>query len=88
MDGETPSSAAEKGVGVAFEDFVGYEGGRRGGVVAVVVVVEGCEMLEFAEGLGEDESGESCSYDEDVDVFLFFLRLLRCWGTHGVVGEE
>jgi len=45
-------------------------------------------MLEFAKGLGEDESGESCSYDEDVDVFLFFLRLLRCWGTHGVVGEE
>lgn len=85
MDGETPSSAAEEGAGVAFEDFVGYEGGRWGGVV---VAVEGCEMLEFAKGLGEDESGESCSYDEDVDVFLFFLRLLRCWGTHGVVGEE
>lgn len=83
MDGETPSSAAEEGAGVAFEDFVGYEGGRRGGGV-----VEGCEMLEFAKGLGEDEAGESCSYDEDVDVFLFFLRLLRCWGTHGVVGEE
>lgn len=83
MDGETPSSAAEKRAGVAFEDFVGYEGGRWGGVV-----VEGCEMLEFAKGLGEDEAGESCSYDEDVDVFLFFLRLLRCWGTHGVVGEE
>lgn len=83
MDGETPSSAAEKGAGVAFEDFVGYEGGRRGGVV-----VKGCEMLEFAEGLGEDESGESCSYDEDVDVFLFFLGLLLCWSTHGVVGDE
>lgn len=87
MDGETPSSAAEEGAGVAFEDFVGYEGGRWGGVV-VVVAVEGCEMLEFAKGLGEDEAGESCSYDEDVDVFLFFLWLLRCWGTHGVVGEE
>lgn len=87
MDGETPSSAAEEGAGVAFEDFVGYKGGRRGGGVGVVAV-EGCEMLEFAKGLGEDESGESCSYDEDVDVFLFFLRLLRCWGTHGVVGEE
>lgn len=87
MDGETPSSAAEKGAGVAFEDFVGYEGGRRGGGV-VGVAVEGCEMLEFAKGLGEDEAGESCSYDEDVDVFLFFLRLLLCWSTHGVVGEE
>lgn len=84
MDGETPSSATEEGAGVAFEDFVGYEGGRRGGVVGV----EGCEMLEFAKGLGEDEAGESCSYDEDVDVFLFFLRLLLCWDTHGVVGEE
>lgn len=85
MDGETPSSAAEKCAGVAFEDFVGYEGGRWGGGV-----VEGCEMLEFAKGLGEDEAGESCSYDEDVDVFLFFLLLLLllCWGTHGVVGEE
>lgn len=82
MDGETPSSTAEKGAGVAFEDFVGYKGRRGGGVV------EGCEMLEFAKGLGEDEAGESCSYDEDVDVFLFFLRLLRCWDTHGVVGEE
>lgn len=88
MDGETPSSAAEKGAGVAFEDFVGYEGGRRGGGGVVVVAVEGCEMLEFAKGLGENEAGESCSYDEDVDVFLFFLRLLLCWGTHGVVGEE
>lgn len=86
MDGETPSSAAEEGAGVAFEDFVGYEGGRWGGGGGGGV--EGCEMLEFAKGLGEDEAGESCSYDEDVDVFLFFLRLLRCWGTHGVVGEE
>lgn len=87
MDGETPSSAAEKGAGVAFEDFVGYKGWRRGGGGGSGVV-EGCEMLEFANGLGEDEAGESCSYDEDVDVFLFFLWLLLCWGTHGVVGEE
>lgn len=85
MDGETPSSTAEKGAGVAFEDFVGYEGGRWGGGGGGV---DGCEMLEFAKGLGEDEAGESCSYDEDVDVFLFFLRLLRRWGTHGVVDEE
>lgn len=87
MDGETPSSAAEKCAGVAFEDFVGYEGGRWGGGGGGGGV-EGCEMLEFAKGLGEDEAGESCSYDEDVDVFLFFLRLLLCWDTHGVVGEE